>query len=151
MFSVRGRVASLNVTRALRWPLPENAAGTCTRNGELNRCASRLPSSVNTTRLILRPTTVAVNPSLHGVFKLGVECLSLDDPFRVGTVEWLAGGCVPLPPGPVEPVGGVEPVAGGVEPVGGVEPGGVDPAGGVVEVPHIEASIVLWISVTAPS
>src|ERR1700735_4908706 len=104
MVSVRGRVASLNVTRALRWPLPENAAGTCTRNGELNRFPSRLPSSVNTTRLISRPTTVAVNPSLHGVRELGVECLSLDDPFRVGTFEWLAGGVLPLPPGGVEPL-----------------------------------------------
>src|ERR1700730_4512868 len=103
MFNVCACVASLNVTRALRWPLPANAAGTCTLNREPIRVASNLPSSVKTTRLISRPRTVAVNPSLHGVSELGLLCVSLADPFRVGTVEWLGGGgCEPRPaPGPV--------------------------------------------------
>jgi hypothetical protein len=89
------------------------------------------------------------------------------DPFRVGIAAWLAlGGFSPSRVGPVEPavgavepvvgavepvVGAVEPVVGGVEPVvGGVEPGGVDPGGDVVEVGHMERSMVSLISVTAP-
>src|SRR6201999_57930 len=64
-FSILARVASLNVTRALTWPLRANAAGMCARNGDRVRLASRLPSTVNTTRLISRPRTVAVNPALH--------------------------------------------------------------------------------------
>ena len=108
-----------------------------------------------------------MNPKLHRISEVGgLVRPSLADPFRVGTVEWLAsGGCPPAPVGAFEPVvgavdpvvGGVDPVVGGVEPVAGgvdtgvgVEPGGVDPGGGVVEVPHMEPSIVSLIRVTAP-
>src|SRR6202167_5796750 len=124
MVSVRARVASLNVTRALRCPLPANAAGTWTRNSGRVRVASQLPSSVNTTRLISRPRTVAVNPSLHGVRELGVRCVSAADSLLLGKAEWL--GAV-----------GVAPDG------GGVVPGGVDPGGDVVEVPHMEPSMTL--------
>src|SRR6202161_2655685 len=117
MVSVRARVASLNVTRALRCPLPANAAGTWTRNSGRVRVPSQLPSSVNTTRLISRPRTVAVNPSLQGVCELGVRCVSAAVPLRVGATEWPGAGGV-APDG-----------AGGV----GAAPGGVEPGGGVVE------------------
>jgi hypothetical protein len=40
-------------------------AGTSTWNGDPRLPAMRLPSSLKTTRLIWRPRTVAVNPSLQ--------------------------------------------------------------------------------------
>jgi hypothetical protein len=112
----------LNVTLALRRPLAAKAGGTWTREGEPARVARDFPAMLNATRLISRPRTVAVKPALHD----GCDCwrVSVACPFRVGTVEWLAGGGVP--PRPV----GFGFLAGGVE-VGGAEVGGVE-VGGVV-------------------
>src|ERR1700690_3277496 len=105
-------VASLNVTSALTRPLAANSAGTCTLNGEPLRLASRLPSSVKTTRFISRPRTVAVNPRLHCMSDVGgLVRFRPADPFRVGSVEWLAFGGSPL-----ARVGAFEPPVGGVEP-----------------------------------
>ena len=152
----------MNVTRALRRPLAANAGGTWTRDGEPVRLASRFPSIPNTTRLISTPLTVAVKPAAHAAGGAGFGRVSVARPFRVGTVEWLAGGGALCRPGLVlcrpglvlcRP-GGVVVVeigrAGGAGVVVGEVVGGVETGGVVVEGPHMEPSITLLSRVTAP-
>jgi hypothetical protein len=75
--SVRARVASVKVTRALTMWRPAGADRTDTVNGERTRLPTRRPSIVKTTRLIMAPRTRALKPPCRRcwAFRLQPACV----------------------------------------------------------------------------
>ena len=133
------RVASLKVTRALTLCRPGRAF-TDTWNGDLVRLLMRLPSMLKTTRLIMRPRTLARNPAVQELrAEGGFRRRKVAVPLRVGLAGRLNGRRMPVAGAPPET--GV-PLTGVVVPGVGVVPGGEE-----VPAPHIEASRTLWIKV----
>jgi hypothetical protein len=115
----------------------------------------RLPSRLKITRRIMRPVTVAWNPSVQAgpglrdvVMRGGRRSLAV--PRRVGVADRLAGGAwLPEPLGPPEP-GGVELLGvPGLPELPGLPGVGVG-EGAEVDVPHIEPSMTLLIRLTWP-